>query len=160
MIYLKIKREPQGCGSLWLLFWETFSKGKKMAHKQTYKEKQEVMRNTRIAAGLISERYAGVSSIVFRMVYYHTALNRVLMTRTLNFLPDNYAYFHIDCMREDCVDGGFDLTPVVAELVTNHKNSVKGKIFCHGRKESAEHSDIAGHASLSYEIFITYQKQA
>lgn len=129
-----------------------------MSYKQNYKEKQELMKNSRMAAGLVSDRYGAVSSIVFRLTYYQTSLNRILMTRTLNFFPGNYAYFHIACMRDECVEGGFDLSPVVADMVKNRKTSIKGKVFCHGKNAIPGHSDISGHASLRYEINIDYKK--
>jgi hypothetical protein len=132
-----------------------------MANKQSYKEKQELMKMSQLAAGLVSERYSGVSSIVFHLTYYQSALNRVLMTRTLNFFPANYAYFHMECKREECIDGGFDLAPVVADMVKKHKNSTKGKIFCHGKNSSLGNGngDAAHHASIAYEINIKYKQR-
>ena len=75
------------------------------------------------------------------------------MKRTLSFLPTNYACFHMKCMKEECNNGGFDLAPVVAGLVKTRKKSIKGKIFCHGTNETR------GHASISYEVNIQYNKQ-
>ena len=128
-----------------------------MTYKPSYKEKQEIARSNQLAAGLVSERYSGVSSIVFHMTYYQSTLNRLLMTRTLNFLPCNYAHFHLNCMREECTDGGFDLAPVVADMVKKRKNSTKGKIFCHGKNKMAGLGGLT-HASLSYEINIKYKR--
>jgi hypothetical protein len=61
----------------------------------------------------------------------------------------------MDCMREECTNGGFDLTSVVAGLVKDHKKSVKGKIVCNGKSETLRF----GHASISYEVSIQYNKQ-
>ena len=123
-----------------------------MRSKQSYKEKIEQERAVMAAAGLVSERYAGVSNIEFQMTYYQRGLRPVLMTRTLSFLPANYASFHIKCLHEGCTDGGYDLAPVVASLATSRKKTVKGKIFCHGT------SDTVGHASIAYEVNIEYSK--
>jgi hypothetical protein len=124
-----------------------------MGYRQSYKEKMELERAALVAAGLVSERYSGVSSIEFRITYYHRALNPVLMERTLSFLPANYASFHMKCMQEGCADGGYDLAPVVAGLAKSRKKSIKGKIFCHGTNDSL------GHASIAYEVNIQYNKQ-
>jgi hypothetical protein len=62
----------------------------------------------------------------------------------------------MECMREECTDGGFDLTRVVDGLVKNRKRSVKGSIVCRGKGEALRH----GHASISYEVSIEYSKQA
>jgi hypothetical protein len=125
-----------------------------MALKQNYKEKLELKKNIMLAAGLVSDRFPGVSNIMFRMTYYQKTSDPVLMTRTLSFFPTNYACFHMECMREECIDGGFDLAPIVAGLVKNNKKSVSGKIVCNGKNEELRQ----GHASLAYEISIQYSK--
>ncbi len=107
-----------------------------------------------LASGRVSERMPEVSSIVFRMTYYQRTAGAVLMKRIVNFVPSDYACFHMECMREECSNGGFDLTPVVAGLVKNHKKSVKGNIFCHGKSETLRF----GHASIAYEVNIEYNK--
>jgi len=126
-----------------------------MSYRQNYLEKMELKKNAMHAAGLVSERLPGVSSIVFRMTYYQKTADPVLMKRTVNFFPTDYACFRMDCVREECVNGGFDLTPVVASLVKDHKKSVKGKIVCCGKSENLRF----GHASISYEVSIHYSKQ-
>jgi len=127
-----------------------------MSLKQNYKEKLELKKTAMIAAGLISERFPAVSNIMFRMTYYQKTADPILMTRTISFNPSNYACFHLECMREECTDGGFDLAPVVAGLVKHNKKSVSGKIICSGKNEDVRH----GHASIAYEVSVQYNKQA
>jgi hypothetical protein len=127
-----------------------------MALKQNYKEKLELKKNAMLAAGLVSERFPAVSSILFRMTYYQRTADPVLMKRTINFAPTNYACFHLECMRDECTEGGFDLTPVVAGLIKNNKKSVSGKIVCSGKSEDLRH----GHASIAYEVSVQYNKTA
>ena len=122
--------------------------------KQTYKEKLEEERAALVAAGYISERYAGISNIEFKMIYYHRSVNPVLMKRTLSFSPDNYAGFHMKCMTDGCIDGGYDLAPVVAGLVKSGKKSIKGRLPCQGSNKTP------GHASLAYEVSIEYHGKA
>jgi hypothetical protein len=126
-----------------------------MNHKQTYLEKIELKKSAMLAAGLVAERLPGVSRIVLQMTYYQRTADPVLMKRTVNFFPSDYACFRMDCMRAECMNGGFDLTPVVAGLVKNHKKSVKGKIVCNGKGETLR----LGHASIAYEVSIQYDKQ-
>jgi len=125
-----------------------------MRYRQSYKEKLELEKAAMVAAGLVSERYAGVSSIELHMTYYHRGIDPVLMQRTVSFLPANYASFHMKCMQDGCLDGGYDLAPVVSGLVKSSKKTTKGKIFCHGT------NDTLGHASIAYEVNIQYAKHA
>jgi len=139
-----------------LFGWNTaILKYGEIMHKQSYMEKLELKRNNMVAAGLISERYPEVLSIVFRMTYYQKTSDPVLMKRTVNFVPTDYACFRMDCMREECTHGGFELTPVVDGLIKNLKRSVKGKIVCNGKSETLR----IGHASIAYEVTIQYNKQ-
>jgi hypothetical protein len=124
-----------------------------MNHRQSYRDKMELERTALIALGLISERYAEVSKIEFRMIYYRRGLDSVLMNRTLSFSSTDYAGFHMKCMEDGCIGGGFDLAPVVAVLAKSRKKTTKGKVFCHGM------NNTFGHASLAYEVNIQYRKQ-
>jgi hypothetical protein len=125
-----------------------------MNHRQNYRQKLELERTALVALGLISERYVGVSKIVFHMTYYQRGLQPVLMERTLSFSPADYAGFHMKCMQDGCTDGGFELAPVVAGLAKSHKKTTTGKAYCHGKNHTF------GHASMAYEVSIQYHKQA
>ncbi len=118
--------------------------------KQSYREKQELEKMAQSAAGFISDRYAGISSIEFKMTYYHRSLNPVLMERTLMFSPENEAGFHMKCMSEGCVNGGFDLGPVVTALVKSGKHSTRGRMPCRGKHTAPRH------ASLGYQVTVEY----
>ena len=123
-----------------------------MRAKQSYREKMELQKAAMVAAGLVSERYAGVANIEFQMAYFQRGLHSVLMKRTISFSPANYASFHLKCLHDGCTDGGYDLAPVVAGLASSRKKTVKGKIFCHGT------NNTVGHASIAYEVNIEYSK--
>jgi hypothetical protein len=125
-----------------------------VTYRQNHLERQEQLKKKKLAAGLVSDRFPGVSEIVFRLTYYQRGQHPILMVRTLNFLPTDYAYFHMDCMREECTNGGFDLLPVVTSLVKDRKKTVKGKICCDGKNEAV----VAGHASIGYEVIIQSAK--
>jgi len=127
-----------------------------MPSNQNYKEKLEIKKNAILASGRVSERLPDVSSIVFRMTYYQRTAGAILMTRTVNFVPTDYACFHLDCTREECTNGGFDLAPVVANLVKSRKKSGKGNLSCRGKSESLRF----GHASIAYEVNIEYNKRS
>jgi len=126
-----------------------------VTYRQNHLERQEQLKKKKLAAGLVSDRFPGISEIVFRLTYYQRGQHPVLMVRTLNFLPTDYAYFHMDCMREECTNGGFDLLPVVAGLVKDRKKTVKGKICCDGKNEDL----VTGHASIAYEVSVQSAKR-
>lgn len=125
-----------------------------MRYRESYREKLQRDLAAKVASGLVSEHYTGVSNIELHMTYFHRGLDPVLMERTLSFLPASYASFRMKCMHDGCTDGGYDLAPVIAGLVKSCKKSIKGKIYCHGT------NNAIGHASIAYEVNIRYHKQA
>jgi hypothetical protein len=127
-----------------------------MNFKQNYKEKLALEKTHKMSAGLVADRYSCVSAIIFQLKYYQSAFNRVLMTRTLSFIPANYAYFHLDCVKNDCCDGGFDLSPIVDDMIKNRKQTVKGTMFCKGKKILPRAPHAPDHARLCYEITVKY----
>jgi len=127
-----------------------------MAHRQNYIEMAELNKQRRVAAGLVSERFPKVSSIVIHMTYYQKGANPVLMVRIVNVIPTNYAYFIMECMIKGCSNGGFDLSSVIKNMIKSHKKSAKGKLVCNGKSETL----TPDHASISYEISIQYNKKS
>lgn len=127
-----------------------------MVHRQNYVAKVEQDKKNRLAAGLVSDRFPEVSSIIINMIYYQRVSNPVLMIRTVNVFPHTHAYFNMECMIKGCVNGGFDLTFVIANMIRGHKKSGKGKLVCCGEVDSI----ASEHASISYEISINYKKRS
>ena len=100
-------------------------------------------------AGLVAANFPGVADIAIRMVYDQIGLNKPLL-RTVNFFPGSYAFFRIDCVNRECVDGGFDLTRVIATTIGKHGHSAKGKLCCQGT------GPAEGHSAITYEVDINY----
>ncbi len=116
----------------------------------------ELNKQNRLATGLLSDRFPDVSSIVINMTYYQNGVNQVLMLRTVNVLPRDFAYFNMECMIKGCVGGGFDLTSVIADMIKTHKRVGKGKLSCCGKADTL----ASDHASIAYEIGIQYNKRS
>lgn len=127
-----------------------------MAHKQNYTTQAELNRQNRLASGLLSERFPGVSGIVIQMTYFQKGANPVLMLRTINILPKDAAFFNMECVIKGCDGGGFDLTKIIANMVKAHKKIGKGKLVCRGKIDTR----ALDHASVEYEIGIQYSKKS
>ena len=100
-------------------------------------------------AGLVATHFPEVVDIAISMIYNQIGLNKSLL-RTVNFFPDSYAFFRIDCVNRDCVDGGFDLTKVIATTIGRRGQTAKGKLSCQGNGPDE------GHSAISYEVDIRY----
>lgn len=126
-----------------------------MIQRQDHLKKMELKKQHKLDAGLVSECYPNVESMLISMEYYHKAENPLLMKRTVNVFPSSFAYFKMECMTKGCEGGGFDLTSIIAKHVKQLKKSLKGTMVCKG-KNSEKQPD---HASISYEITIKYNKK-
>jgi len=124
-----------------------------MAHKQDYLEKVEIDRQRRLQTALISECFPDVSFIIIQLIYYLKGVNEVSMIRTINFWPSRHAYFNMDCMIKDCIDGGFDLTQVITHMVKKHEKQGKGNLSCKGKisNQSSQHSRVAYKIAIQYD---------
>ena len=110
-------------------------------------KRQEVMRQ-KCEAGSVATRFPEVASIIVNMTYNQHGAKSIL--RTFHFNPDSYAFFVINCLRRDCVDGGFDLTQVITALVRNRGVDAKGALSCKGADSSTGHSDIVYEVAIQY----------
>jgi hypothetical protein len=103
----------------------------------------------KLDAGLVDAQFPEVADIVVRMIYRQRGILKSL-PRVVNFFPDSYALFRIDCLNKGCVDGGFDLTEVITGMIRNHKKAVKGDLACEGGSPSSDHSTIAYEVAINY----------
>ncbi|MEW6584704.1 MAG: hypothetical protein AB1442_03725 [Nitrospirota bacterium] len=103
----------------------------------------------RLEAGFVADRFPEVVSIVVSMLYKQKGIAKSLL-RTVNFFPGSYAFFRISCLSKGCVEGGFDLSQVIAGMVGKHSEAAKGELNCEGKDPSSDHSAIV------YEVAIRY----
>jgi hypothetical protein len=103
----------------------------------------------RIDAGIMSKHFPDVSSIVISMMYKQKGIANPIH-RIVNFTADSYAFFKVNCLTRDCVEGGFDLTQVIISMIRNNGQLVKGSLGCEGNGPGADHS------AITYEVAIQY----
>lgn len=101
-----------------------------------------------LAAGLMSDRFPGVSSIVVTMNYGRGSHSAVL--RTVNFYPGSYACFRISCLSEGCDDGGLDLTHPIQKMIRGRLTAAKGELLCDRKTPEVIHPEV------DYSVAITY----
>lgn len=101
-----------------------------------------------LAAGLVSDSFPGVESIVVTMDYRKGTFSAV--HRTVNFFPGSAAFFKISSLGEGCDEGGLDLTNLIRKMVRSREKSAKGEFSC-------EHNvPEVVHPIVDYVVSITY----
>ena len=107
-------------------------------------------RQQRLDSGLISEHFPEVSSIVINVINSYGRIKSITVLRTLNFWPNSYAYFNIECLSKGCRDGGFDLNQVITMMIRSHKGSGEGELMCDSSSLSSDHSHINYKVNIQY----------
>jgi hypothetical protein len=102
----------------------------------------------RVEAGSVATRFPEVANIVMNMTYSQHGAKSIL--RTLNFTPNSYAFFGVNCLRQDCVDGGFDLSQVITAMSRSRRVTGKGELNCKGTDSASSHSDIVYEVAIQY----------
>jgi hypothetical protein len=121
--------------------------------KITSKEKnlaQMEKRKLKLESGLISEHFPEISCISIKIRNSYGKKNPITIARNFKFLPESQAYFNLECLNKNCLNGGFDLAGVIDAMIQSHTNSGEGELSCTGNTLPADHSHI------SYEILIDY----
>jgi hypothetical protein len=131
-----------------------FKRRRGVPHKQNDMARMSPIKQKKLASGPLFERFPDVAGIMITMTYYQKGTNPVLMLRTVHIKPVDFAYFHMECMIKGCLDGGFNLAPVIVDMVKKRKKAGKGKLVCNGKIDARS----LDHASVDYEISIDYKK--
>ncbi len=103
----------------------------------------------RLDAGIVSKRFPGVASIVISMMYKQKGIASPI-SRIKNFSPGSYAFFRVDCLSKDCVDGGFDMTRIITSMISNHSETSKGELGCDDSGPRPDHSNIVYEVTIQY----------
>ncbi len=101
-------------------------------------------------SGFMKTHYPRVTSISIRMKYSQKGIAKSLQ-RVVHFSPDSYAFFRINCLNKDCIDGGFDFTRLITTMIKNQSTETSGELLCDGGEEAA-----SGHSAVAYEVAIRY----
>jgi hypothetical protein len=103
----------------------------------------------KLDAGFVNAQFPEVAGIAISMMYNQRGVQKPL-PRVVNFFPESYALFRIDCLNKECVDGGFDLSQVITGMIRNRREAAKGELSCEGDSPSANHSTIVYEVAIQY----------
>ena len=127
-------------------------------HHNNKMQKRLELKQKKLDAGLVSERFPNVSGMEIKMTYFQRTMysdsDKLLMLRTITVVPDSAAYFHMQCMTKEC-EHTYNLLRTINGLVKNKKKKASGKIYCSGKENGLK----ANHACMDYEITVKYNNK-
>ena len=99
-------------------------------------------------AGSVAERFPEVQKIVVTMTYWQRGIKSMVRNRW--FSPSSFAFFKMSCLSKDCVDGGFDMSRVITEMVRSRSRINTGELDCEGNEPKVCPAHVA------YEVAVVY----
>ena len=84
------------------------------------------------AHATISDLYPEVRRLTLFIAFQEADAESEPNYQQIIFTADTEAVFRLDCSRDHCAGGGFDLTPLVDEMMKNHESMAHGKLSCEG----------------------------
>jgi hypothetical protein len=114
----------------------------------------------RIAAGYVKDRFPDITSIQIRRTFvdFDTDKHFTKEPEIWNIPLTMHALFQVECPMYECVDGGFDLTGIVEEMIKNKVVHQDGSVTCPGWQDQERIGQHRCMTKLLYEIDIQYLK--
>ncbi len=106
----------------------------------------------------LSDRLPGVKRMRVRWWYGQNGVesSRGSSPRVWDFLPDTRAHLQLDCASGSCVDGGHDLSGIVANLVEVGDTELQGAMMCGGWRQGVDQRLVHCDCLLHYAVRIEY----
>jgi len=113
------------------------------------------MKATETGHQKLSELYPNVERLTLFVAFEEVDAEAEPNYQQIIFTADSTAAFRLDCSRDECVGGGFDYAPFVAELINSGDQRAHGKIVCPGRLGSGSESQPCALQS-EYRIIVQF----
>jgi len=106
------------------------------------------------AATIISESYPNVKSISIKQTFFDDSGNKKIGEEKIWDVPlTAKMYFYIKCPQH-CLDGGYDLTAKIIEMLTTNKKHLVDEIICQGWQDEERINKFHCLTTFKYEINI------
>jgi len=107
-------------------------------------------------APVISESYPNVKTISIKKTFFDDSGNKKLGDEKIWDVPlTARLYFYIDCPQH-CIDGGYDLTAQIIEMLSKNKNNLVSEQICQGWQDEERRNKFHCLTTFKYEINIEY----
>jgi len=123
----------------------------KKANHTDYLKHQEFIR-----AGYIKDWYPQVKTLTFELNYRDPDGLAQPSSETYTRGPEHSAFLKIQCPYRECINGGYDLTELISDMLNNNKLECHGKVSCQGWQDRNRIGKYRCLCELTYKITATY----
>ena len=121
-----------------------------------YRHQREQRRRAYTLSPLVREEYPRVQQVMIELKSNDPAGVGHHSQQTHTFAQGAKAYFMVSCPFSTCVDGGYDLSAAVAELISHQGESVTGRLVCQGWHDRRHANERRCNLELQYRITAAY----
>jgi|GEM_PF-2806870 len=107
------------------------------------------------AAGYLIDRYKHLKTLRLQLKYLDPGEN-VLSSRDESRGPYDSAFFEFPCPGSECMEGGYDITNPVAEMLLNYSPDSTGSVACRGWHFNDENYRERCGSKLEYRVTAEY----
>jgi len=105
----------------------------------------------------IAERFPSVQSLMITATFKEPDWGQDPPPRVLDYNDGSKAHFEIECPHRECLDGGFDLSSLVNDMIQKHQSKAVGKVVCQGWQDRERMNKHRCFSELSYSIEVLYR---
>jgi hypothetical protein len=122
-----------------------------------YKLERDTRRRAYLSAPSLREKFPRVEQVALELTFSDPTGIGKHSPQTHTLGPAARAYFEVACPCSACLAGGFDLSAIIADMLSRGRRKVSGKLSCHGwqdRGRVCEHRcllELRYSATASYE---------
>jgi hypothetical protein len=132
----------------------------KKSKKAAYEVEQHKLRRLIRAesAPAFRDRFPRVVSLVIEMSFKESEWGATSALKRRSYDSTSKAFFEEECLYHDCIDGGFDLSEPVSDLIKSGNQSSSSFLICQGWQDEARLGRHMCLLTMKYTIKVTYSR--
>ena len=127
------------------------------AHQDSFEQQRDTWRRAYAEAPSVRERFPQLERLTIDIRFCDVKRLGTYSPQMRGFGASAKAFFAFECPRTLCLQGGFDLDPIVQGLFTSNQAKSSGKLQCQGRLHSPHNDNAHCRLELHYAIHLVYE---
>jgi len=126
-------------------------------HMDAYKHERETRRRAYMSAPSLKDQFPAAEQLVLELTFVDPNAASQHSPQTHTFGPTARAYFEVACPFSSCTGGGFDLSAVVADLLSHGERAASGKLVCRGWQDRGLAGEHRCLLEMSYRVSASFE---
>ena len=122
----------------------------------SFEEQRETQRRAYAEARSVWERFPRLERLTIDMTFKDTKLLETYSSQMRSFGAAAKAFFVFACPRTLCLQGGFDLDPIIQSLFESDRAKSSGTLQCQGWLHSSRSDNVCCRLQLHYVLQLSY----